>query len=61
MVSQRWIFDNAIRTLGVEPFTGGSLRRAYEAIGNDIIEDSHESNSRVKKLSEITRERTVLL
>ena len=54
--SQRWIFDNAIRTLGVEPFTGGSLTRAYEAIGNDIIEDSHELNSRVKKFSDITRE-----
>lgn len=54
--SQRWIFDAAIQVIGVEPFTGGSLTRGYEAIGNDISEVSHELKARIKKFSDITRE-----
>lgn len=54
--SQRWIFDAAIEVTGVEPFTGGSLTRGYEAIGNDIQEVARELKSRIKKFSDITRE-----
>ena len=54
--SQKWVFDAALRAIGVEPFTGGSLTRGYEAIGIDVLEESHELSARVKKFSDITRE-----
>lgn len=55
-LSQRWIFDYSIALLGVEPFSGGSLTRAYEAAGSDIQEEARELRSRVKKFGDITRE-----
>lgn len=50
------MFDYAIALVGVEPFTGGTLPRGYEAIGFDIMEEARELKSRVKKMEDITRE-----
>lgn len=50
------MFDYAIALIGVEPFTGGTLPRGYEAIGYDILEEARELKSRVKKMDDITRE-----
>lgn len=50
------MFDYAIALIGVEPFTGGTLPRGYEAIGYEIMEEARELKSRVKKMEDITRE-----
>lgn len=50
------MFDYAIALIGVEPFTGGTLPRGYEAIGSDIMEEARELKSRVKKIEDISRE-----
>jgi hypothetical protein len=50
------MFDTVIRSAGVESFTAGSMSRAGDAAGVDILGEMNQIRTGVKKFADITRQ-----